>query len=94
MRRICELMVECSAARLAKRFGVSESSISCADKEILHLLDKAYPVCMQGRGALIIDEKYPGRKKKFATGVIDGDTGEVLWINSGKDSESLHGFLT
>lgn len=94
MRRICELMVECSAARLAKLFRVSESSILRADKEMLHLLDKAYPVCMQGRRALIIDEKYLGRKKKFVTSVIDGDTGEVLWMHSGKGSESLHGFLT
>lgn len=94
MRRICELMVECSAARLAKLFRVSESSILRADKEMLRLMDKAYPVCMQGRRALIIDEKYLGRKKKFVTSVIDGDTGEVLWMNPGKVSESLHGFFT
>lgn len=94
MRRICELMVECSAARLAKLFRVSESSILRADKEILRLMDKAYSVCMQGRCALIIDEKYLGRKKKFVTSVIDGDHGEVLWMNPGKGSEGLHGFFT
>ena len=93
MKLICQLMQECSAARLAKLLRVSESSILRADKEVLNIIDKACPVCMRGRRALIIDEKYLGRKQKFVTSVIDGDTGEVLWMHSGKGADSLKDFF-
>ena len=35
-------------------------------------IDKARPICLDGRRALMIDEKYPGRDKRFVTCVIDG----------------------
>lgn len=51
-------------------------------------------VCMQGLRVLIINEKCLGRKKKVVSGVIDGDTGEVLWMPQGKGCARLHGFFT
>ena len=93
MKLICQLMQECSAAHLSKVLRVSESLILRADKEVLNIIDKACPVCMRGRRALIIDEKYLGRKQKFITSVIDGDTGEVLWMRAGKGADSLKGFF-
>ena len=48
---------------------------------------------MDARRALIIDEKYLGRDKKFVTCVIDGGTGEILWLKEGKGKASLDGFF-
>lgn len=42
---------------------------------------------------MIIDEKYLGRDKKFVTCVIDGGTGEILWLKEGKGTASLDGFF-
>ena len=52
-----------SARLLSKLLRLSQSSILRADKDILTLPDEVRPICMDGRRALIIDEKYPGRDK-------------------------------
>ena len=48
---------------------------------------------MDGRRALIIDEKYLGKVMKYVTCVIDGYPGEILWLAEGKGTESLDGFF-
>ncbi|MBQ3525412.1 MAG: transposase [Akkermansia sp.] len=78
---------------LSKLLRLSQSSILRADKDILILPDEVRPICMDGRRALIIDEKYPGRDKKFVTCVIDGSTGEILWLKEGKGTASPDGFF-
>ena len=93
MGYIARLMQETSARLLSKLLRLSQSSILRADKDILTLLDEARPICMDGRRALIIDEKYLGRDKKFVTCVIDGGTGEILWLKEGKGTASLDGFF-
>ena len=82
-----------SARLLSKLLRLSQSSILRADKDILTLLDEIRPICMDGRRALIIDEKYLGRDKKFVTCVIDGSTGEILRLKEGKETASLDGFF-
>ena len=77
MGHISRLMREVSAKLLSGLMRLSESSILRADKDILTLLDKARPTCMDGRRALIIDEKYLGKVMKYVTCVIDGYTGEI-----------------
>ena len=52
-----------------------------------------YPLHAVRQRALIIDEKYVGRDKKFVTCVIDGGTGEILWLKEGKGTASLDGFF-
>ena len=93
MGYIARLMQETSARLLSKLLRLSQSRILRADKDILSLLDEVRPICMDGRRALIIDEKYLGRDKKFVTCVIDGGTGEILWLKEGKGTASLDGFF-
>ena len=93
MGYIARLMQETSARLLSKLLRLSQSSILRADKDILTLLDEVRPICMDGRRALIIDEKDLGRDKKFVTCVIDGGTGEILWLKEGKGTASLDGFF-
>ncbi len=50
-------------------------------------------ICMDSRRALIIDEKYLGRDKKFVTCAIDGRTGETLRLKEGKGAANLDGFF-
>ena len=93
MRHIARLMQETSARLLSGILRLSQSSILRADKDILTLIDEARPICLDGRRALIIDEKYLGRDKKFVTCVIDGCSGEILWLKEGKGAASLDGFF-
>ena len=80
MGHIARLMQETSARLLSGILRLSQSSILRANKDILTLIDVARPICLDGRRALIIDEKYLGRGKKFVTCVIDGYSGEILWL--------------
>ena len=75
MGHVARLMQETSARLLSGILRLSQSSILRADKDILTLIDEARPICLDGRRALIIDEKYLGRDKKFVTCVIDGCSG-------------------
>ena len=93
MGHIARLMQETSARLLSGILRLSQSSILRADKDILTLIDEARPICLDGRRALIIDEKYLGRDKKFVTCVIDGCSGEILWLKEGKGAASLDGFF-
>ena len=51
----------------------------------LTVVDTPY---MQYDIALIIDEKYLGRDKKFVACVIDGSSGEILWLKEGKGHQA------
>ena len=93
MGHIARLMQETSARLLSGILRLSQSSILRADKDILTLIDRVRPICLDGRRALIIDEKYLGRDKKFVTCVIDGFSGEILWMKEGKGAASLDGFF-
>ncbi|MBQ8480619.1 MAG: transposase [Akkermansia sp.] len=93
MGNVARLMQETSARLLSGILRLSQSSILRADKDILTLIDEARPICLDRRRALIIDEKYPGRDKKFVTCVIDGCSGEILWLKEGKGAASLDGFF-
>lgn len=77
---------------LSRLLCMSQSSVLRADKDMLTFLDEVRPIFMDSRRALIIDEKYLGRDKKFVTCVIDGGTGEILWVKEGKGTTSLDGF--
>lgn len=93
MKYISLLMVETSAKLLSKILRLSQSTILRADKDFLKIVDTLIPISLDGREALIIDEKYLGQKMKFITCVIDGYSGEILWVKEGKGSESLSTFF-
>ena len=48
---------------------------------------------MNKRNFIIMDEKYLGHVRKFVTVVIDGYTGELLWLKEGNNEESLSEFF-
>ena len=93
MGYISRLMQETSARLLSKILRLSQSSILRADKYVLEMVDKACPICMDERRALIIDEKYLGRDKKFVTCVIDAYTGEIFCLKEGRSSYCLEDFF-
>ncbi len=92
MHQISKLLKDASASLLSNYFNLSESSILRADKEILSVLNRAYPVDLSNRRYLIIDEKYLGRKRKFMTCVID-NKGEVIYTALGKSQDVLAAFF-
>ena len=59
-----------------------------ADKDALTFADKKAPINMDKRNFIIMDEKYLGHVKKFVTFVIDGYTGELLWLKEGNNEAS------
>ncbi len=93
MKLLCILMTECSARTLAQQFRISERSVLRAEKEVLAIIDKARPVSMKGRSAIIIDEKYLGPSFGFVTLVLNARTGEPLYMAAGKDAGALEGFF-
>ena len=64
-----------------------------ADKDALTFADKKAPINMDKRNFIIMDKKYLGHVKKFVTVVIDGYTGELLWLKEGKNEASLSDFF-
>ena len=86
-------MQEASAALVTKQLRLSESTVLRADKDALTLADKKDPINMDKRKFIIMDEKYLGHVKKFVTVVIDGYTGELLWLKDGKNEDSLSEFF-
>ena len=90
---IARWMKEASAALVAKQLRLSESTVLRADKDALTLADKKAPINMDKRNFIIIDEKYLGHVRKFVTIVIDGYTGELLWLKEGKSEGSLSEFF-
>ena len=64
-----------------------------ADKDALTFADKKAPINMNKRNFIIMDEKYLGHVRKFVTVVIDGYTGELLWLKEGKHEACLSEFF-
>ena len=92
MKQISYLLKESSATTLAQHFGISATSVLRADKEILELLDRVYPIEFDNLSYLIIDEKYLGKRQKYITCVID-NKGELLFMEQGKSKEVLSEFF-
>ena len=86
-------MKEASAAPVAKQLRLSESTVLRADKDALTFADKKAPINMDKRNFIIMDEKYLGHAKKFVAIVIDGYTGELLWLKEEKHEASLSEFF-
>ena len=90
---IARWMKEASADLVAKQLRLSESTVLRADKDTLAFADKKAPINMDKRNFIIMDEKYLGHVKKFVAVVIDGYTGELLWLKEGKNEASLSEFF-
>ena len=91
MRQLCWLVKEGSVIDVAKQYHLSPNTVRRADKEILQDVDFMHPVELN-RDALVIDEKYLGRKMGFVT-VVTSKQGECLYVGAGKNEHSLDGFF-
>lgn len=92
MKQIASMLKDAPAASVAKHFQISASSVLRADRAILEILDRAYPVNLENRRFLIIDEKHLGVGQKYLTCVID-NKGEMLFMARGRSKEVLSDFF-
>lgn len=93
MRLVTWTLKSCTEAMVAELFHLSRSSVHRISCALLGYIDSLCPVLLDGRTKLIIDEKHLGHRSGYITVVIDGDTGEVLFIAKGKSMESIEPFF-
>lgn len=92
MWHISWLVKEGSVADVARSLGIPETTVRRANKAVLEVLDFLLPVKLDNLGAIVVDEKYLGRRLKFITVVTDRH-GELLYIGKGKGKDALAGFF-
>lgn len=92
MWHISWLVKEGSVADVARSMGIPEKTVSRANKAVLEVVDFLTPVKLDNLDAIVVDEKFLGRRLKFITVVTDKG-GELLYIGRGKGEESLKGFF-
>ncbi len=80
-----------SARRVAKRFGLAESTIRAIDLRVLERWDgkRKMPALHQ----MGVDEIFLGKKTKFVTVVSNLETGEPLWFGLERKKETLDEFF-
>ena len=80
-----------SARRVAKRFGLAESTVRAIDLRYLERWNAARrkPALRQ----MGVDEIYLGKKTKFVTVVSNLETGEPLWFGKERKKETLDEFF-
>lgn len=93
MRFITWLSISCSESMIAAMMKISRSTVHRAIDFMLSYADKAYPIKLDNRRRLIIDEKSIGPHHHYITIVIDGDTGELLYMAKGRAEASLSPFF-
>ena len=80
-----------SARKIAKRFGLAESTVRAIDLRVLerwHAQRKKPALHQMG-----VDEIFLGRKTKFVTVVSNLETGEPLWFGLERKKETLDEFF-
>jgi transposase len=85
---LCRFM---TAAEVANILPFSDDTIRRWDKEILE--EQFDKVDLSNVKVLLIDEKSIGKGHHYITLVLDGETGELLYLAKGKSSESLTPFF-
>lgn len=92
MWHISWLVKEGSVADVARSMGIPEKTVSRANKAVLEVIDFLTPVKLDNLDAIVVDEKFLGRRLKFITVVTD-EGGELLYIGRGKGEDALKGFF-
>lgn len=92
MWHISRLVKEGSVADVARSMGIPEKTVSRANKAVLEVIDFLTPVQLDNLDAIVVDEKFLGRRLKFITVVTDKG-GELLYIGWGKGEDALKGFF-
>lgn len=80
-----------SARRIAKRFGLAESTVRAIDLRVLERWNgqRKMPALHQ----VGVDEIFLGKKTKFVTVVSNLETGEPLWFGLERKKETLDEFF-
>jgi transposase len=80
-----------SARRIAKRFGLAESTVRAIDLRVLERWNaqRKKPALHQ----MGVDEIFLGKKTKFVTVVSNLETGEPLWFGLERKKETLDEFF-
>ena len=92
MWHISWLVKEGSVADVARSMGIPEKTVSRANKAVLEVIGFLTPVKLDNLDAIVVDEKFLGRRLKFITVVTDKG-GELLYIGRGKGEDVLKGFF-
>jgi transposase len=80
-----------AARRVAKQFGMAESTVRAIDRRYLERWNaqrRMPPLRQMG-----VDEIYLGKKTKFVTVVSNLETGEPLWFGPERKKETLDGYF-
>ncbi len=91
MRAVSSWASVAPANQIAKRFGLSDSTVRNYDKSVLEL-DTPEPYFDDLR-AILVDEKSVLKNHRYVTVVINADNGELLHMHDGKKKESLDAFF-
>lgn len=86
---LASLMPLTSVGRL---LGIHGTTAMRYDRTVLR--ETLPPPCLDGVRVLLIDEKAVMRGHNYVTAVINGETGEPLYLADGKKGESLRGFFS
>ncbi len=93
MLLLTRLYQDCPVERLAKLFHIAPTTIRRLVHSLLTKCHELMPVNLNNRRKLIIDEKFLGSSTHFVTVVIDGETGEVLYLHPGRSMEAIAPFF-
>ncbi len=91
MRSVSSWASVAPANQIAKRFGLTDSTVRNYDKAVLEI-DTPEPRFDDIR-AILVDEKSVLKNHRYVTVVINADSGELLHMHDGKKKESLDAFF-
>lgn len=80
-----------AARRVAKQFGLAESTVRAIDLRYLERWNKARR--MPALKQMGVDELFLGKRQKFWTVVSNLETGEPVWMGAERKQETLDGFF-
>jgi transposase len=91
MRMISAWAAHAPATQIAAIYEISDSTVRLYDKEVLKT--DLPPPNLDHLRTLLVDEKAVRRGHNYVTIVLNGDTGELLYMAEGKKREVLDRFF-
>ena len=91
MRMISAWAAHTPANQIALMYEISDSTVRLYDKEVLR--EQLPPPDLDHLRTLLIDEKSVKKGHSYVTIVLNGDTGELLYMEEGRKREVIDGFF-
>ena len=91
MRTVSSWAGAAPARLIAPMFEISAATVRRYDQDVLK--EELPPPDLDNLRCILIDEKYLGKSHGFVTVVLNGDTGELLHMATGKKKRSLESFF-